>query len=257
MIYFQCPTCRKELKAQDGFAGRKVECPDCGQRLLIPPPEQATGDTVLGLRVPNPTVPAKTTSPAARKSAPAPSSTDGAAATGWIVLSVFFGSLFVSCGGVAGFFALTKRQPTVVQPSAASEPWPPPSSPWRNSSSATDPEPDADIEPESMTLAAFLAQRPKAPTKVTVECRLENFYFGAYRETARSHYSLVLDDPWGLGSGHGHAYVPKHSRVGIQIFARLKDGERHRLTAVIVLQGPDGSRTPPDREEMAIVKVCE
>lgn len=39
MIRFRCPTCRKVLKAPDDRAGRKIECPGCGQRLQIPPIE--------------------------------------------------------------------------------------------------------------------------------------------------------------------------------------------------------------------------
>jgi DNA-directed RNA polymerase subunit RPC12/RpoP len=48
MIRFSCPTCRKALKAPDDGAGRKIPCPQCGQRLLIPPPEQSRNKTVLG-----------------------------------------------------------------------------------------------------------------------------------------------------------------------------------------------------------------
>ena len=38
MIRFACPTCQKVLKAPDEGAGRKVNCPKCSQRLIIPPP---------------------------------------------------------------------------------------------------------------------------------------------------------------------------------------------------------------------------
>jgi DNA-directed RNA polymerase subunit RPC12/RpoP len=38
MIRFQCPVCGKILKAEDQGAGRKANCPRCGQRLWIPPP---------------------------------------------------------------------------------------------------------------------------------------------------------------------------------------------------------------------------
>lgn len=50
MIRFACPTCQKVLKVPDHGAGRKTSCPKCGQRMLIPPPENpATNNkTVLG-----------------------------------------------------------------------------------------------------------------------------------------------------------------------------------------------------------------
>jgi DNA-directed RNA polymerase subunit RPC12/RpoP len=36
MIRFACPACKKVLKVADDGAGKKVNCPGCGQRLLIP-----------------------------------------------------------------------------------------------------------------------------------------------------------------------------------------------------------------------------
>jgi DNA-directed RNA polymerase subunit RPC12/RpoP len=47
-IRFSCPTCQKALKAPDNGAGRKIPCPQCGQRLMIPPTEQTRNKTVLG-----------------------------------------------------------------------------------------------------------------------------------------------------------------------------------------------------------------
>jgi hypothetical protein len=55
MIRFQCPTCRKVLKAPDHGAGRKIPCPRCGQRLQIPFPVQHK--TILGQFVSDPTAP--------------------------------------------------------------------------------------------------------------------------------------------------------------------------------------------------------
>ena len=61
MIRFQCPTCLKRLKAPDGGAGRKISCPKCGQRLLIPPPvrpqKQPQDRTALGQPMPDPDAP--------------------------------------------------------------------------------------------------------------------------------------------------------------------------------------------------------
>lgn len=53
MIRFSCPACQKILKVSDHGAGRKVPCPRCGQRLLIPPPVQERNKTVLGQPVPD------------------------------------------------------------------------------------------------------------------------------------------------------------------------------------------------------------
>lgn len=38
MIYFRCPNCHKRGEAADQMAGVIVDCPDCRQRLRIPPP---------------------------------------------------------------------------------------------------------------------------------------------------------------------------------------------------------------------------
>jgi DNA-directed RNA polymerase subunit RPC12/RpoP len=57
MIRFSCPTCQKPIKAPDDAQGRKVPCPQCGQRLLIPPSEQSRHKTVLGKLSPDPVGP--------------------------------------------------------------------------------------------------------------------------------------------------------------------------------------------------------
>ncbi|HEY7157041.1 MAG TPA: hypothetical protein VH575_23935, partial [Gemmataceae bacterium] len=50
MIRFSCPACHKVLKAPDHGGGRKINCPKCGQRMLIPMPAKpaAANPTVLG-----------------------------------------------------------------------------------------------------------------------------------------------------------------------------------------------------------------
>jgi DNA-directed RNA polymerase subunit RPC12/RpoP len=54
VIRFQCPACKKVLKVADDGASRKVNCPRCGQRLLIPaapaPPGLGQGGGGLGVR---------------------------------------------------------------------------------------------------------------------------------------------------------------------------------------------------------------
>jgi len=52
MIRFQCPACQKVLKAEDRGAGTKINCPKCGQRLLVPPPVQVENNTVLARPLP-------------------------------------------------------------------------------------------------------------------------------------------------------------------------------------------------------------
>jgi DNA-directed RNA polymerase subunit RPC12/RpoP len=54
VIRFSCPNCLKVLTTPEVAAGRKVACPGCGQRLMVPPPTQNRNKTVLGQSVPNP-----------------------------------------------------------------------------------------------------------------------------------------------------------------------------------------------------------
>jgi DNA-directed RNA polymerase subunit RPC12/RpoP len=48
MITFRCPTCKAFLNQHDDQAGKKMPCPSCGQRLLVPTPPPARNKTVLG-----------------------------------------------------------------------------------------------------------------------------------------------------------------------------------------------------------------
>jgi uncharacterized paraquat-inducible protein A len=51
MIRFQCPLCNTVVSAPDADAGRKGDCPKCGQRLQVPPaplPVQRLIDLALG-----------------------------------------------------------------------------------------------------------------------------------------------------------------------------------------------------------------
>src|SRR5262249_7209149 len=54
MIRFRCPTCKFVLESPGTMAGRKIVCPHCGQRLLIPNPvKPAEGsNTILGEPLP-------------------------------------------------------------------------------------------------------------------------------------------------------------------------------------------------------------
>jgi hypothetical protein len=79
MIRYLCPRCRKSLVAQDGAAGAKLNCPDCGQRLQIPVPPPPVNKTVLGTleEQPNRTVLGKLESPA-EPGTPVPTAQAGA-----------------------------------------------------------------------------------------------------------------------------------------------------------------------------------
>jgi hypothetical protein len=113
----------------------------------------------------------------------------------------------------------------------------------------------AKAEQVEMTLAAYLIQRPDVPTKITSECKLLNHYNGAYQNTAATHHSVRLFSQTPLKSGY--AWVPKDSEVGRDVFDILKAGGQRTLTLEVVLRGPDGTPTPPGRQEMAIVRVVK
>lgn len=54
MIRYNCPRCKKSLESPVSFAGQKLNCPDCYQRLQIPqpstpPPAPAVNKTILAL----------------------------------------------------------------------------------------------------------------------------------------------------------------------------------------------------------------
>jgi DNA-directed RNA polymerase subunit RPC12/RpoP len=56
MIHYSCPRCKKPLESPVSFAGQKLNCPDCSQRLQIPqpskPPPQPINKTVLAQEEP-------------------------------------------------------------------------------------------------------------------------------------------------------------------------------------------------------------
>lgn len=49
-IRFACPVCHEAMTVANGQAGKKGQCPRCGQRVLVPPP--AANKTVLGELLP-------------------------------------------------------------------------------------------------------------------------------------------------------------------------------------------------------------
>src|SRR5947209_4833272 len=40
MIRFECPSCKAALKADEKWAAKRVNCPKCKLRLLVPPPQR-------------------------------------------------------------------------------------------------------------------------------------------------------------------------------------------------------------------------
>ena len=42
-VSFVCVSCRQELEAPRDMVGQTVECPSCGARLVVMPPEETTG----------------------------------------------------------------------------------------------------------------------------------------------------------------------------------------------------------------------
>ncbi|MGD0614487.1 MAG: hypothetical protein ABSA69_03480, partial [Verrucomicrobiota bacterium] len=37
-IIFNCPECEQELEVDSSGAGTEIDCPSCGEKILIPPP---------------------------------------------------------------------------------------------------------------------------------------------------------------------------------------------------------------------------
>jgi DNA-directed RNA polymerase subunit RPC12/RpoP len=46
MIHFNCSSCQKALKVEDRGAGRRISCPRCQQKTVVPSPDIPTVDYV-------------------------------------------------------------------------------------------------------------------------------------------------------------------------------------------------------------------
>lgn len=46
-VSFVCVSCQQELEASVDMVGQTVECPACGARLVVMPPEQGSSQTQL------------------------------------------------------------------------------------------------------------------------------------------------------------------------------------------------------------------
>lgn len=40
-IAFVCKSCSQEIEASSNLIGEEVECPACGRKITVPPPDQA------------------------------------------------------------------------------------------------------------------------------------------------------------------------------------------------------------------------
>jgi DNA-directed RNA polymerase subunit RPC12/RpoP len=71
MIRYTCPRCKKSLESPAAFAGQKLHCPDCNQRLQIPRPSASPPP-------PNKTILAEEEPPISSRGRPAPFSSQPA-----------------------------------------------------------------------------------------------------------------------------------------------------------------------------------
>lgn len=107
-----------------------------------------------------------------------------------------------------------------------------------------------------MTVAAFKAQRPKEPMKFRVIGNLSNSYpyipWEIRREAEKNLWSVGLRD--GDGNSIAYGYIEKESDDGKRLYELLKDGEKHKFTAIIKFF--EGSR--PGDDAVIIEKfVCD
>src|SRR5262245_2770994 len=47
MIHYFCSSCQSPLESGDRFAGREISCPDCGQKIVVPPAPQISGQDMI------------------------------------------------------------------------------------------------------------------------------------------------------------------------------------------------------------------
>lgn len=84
MVHYTCPRCGKSLESPQSYAGQKLNCPDCNQRLQIPqpstPPVPPVNKTVLAKEdVPRIPTPPPSGAPVKKRTStsPPPSSSSG------------------------------------------------------------------------------------------------------------------------------------------------------------------------------------
>jgi hypothetical protein len=234
MITCSCPECGYRYKVADDLAGKSVLCPECQTRLTVkrsaparPRPEEEDQDD--------------------EGAQPRQGRATGIPVWVWVAgaSALALLVLVVPLAVVAVVLLTGKDAPPPVKGAQAPQQRVPPA--------AGDAQPPQQNMPaDDMTLAAYLAQRPDKPTRITLDCKLDNYYNFAYRGAAATHYSVSLSQA--SPSKFGHAWMPKDCEAGRAVFEVLKDGREHRLTLAVALRGPDGMPTPAGREELAVVR---
>lgn len=111
---------------------------------------------------------------------------------------------------------------------------------------------EASMGQNSLTAAAFKAQRPKEPIKFRVLGTLSTNYFYVRRGVEETHWSIAIKDSNDDFMAYG--YIRKDSEDGKGLYEILKDGEQHRLT--LTIKWLEDSR--PDDKVVVIEKfVCD
>lgn len=83
----------------------------------------------------------------------------------------------------------------------------------------------------SMTAAAFKAQRPKEPVKFRLLGKLSDYYSPVGNDVAETHWSVGLTG--GDKEFIAYGYITKNSEDGKKLYEILKDGETHRLILTV------------------------
>ncbi len=106
-----------------------------------------------------------------------------------------------------------------------------------------------------LTLREVTVQHPETAVAVRVSVSLSDFWIEAYRNSADTHYSLVLTDA--TRRTPFRAWVLKDSADGRRIYALCKDGSSRWMTLKILRVGPDGTPTKPSGYGCAVVGIVD
>jgi hypothetical protein len=107
---------------------------------------------------------------------------------------------------------------------------------------------EASIGHNSMTTAAFKAQKPKEPIKFRVKAKLSNNFFSISNVYRNSLWSVELKDS--IENLIAYGYIEKELEDGKRLYEVLKDGEEHRI--ILIIKYPKGMR--PDDDVVLIDK---
>jgi phage FluMu protein Com len=275
-ILMRCPSCDKQLKADDEKRGRKIRCPRCQEVLTIPGDAKKSrpADDHDDERLADKPIPARRRRDededdhddlddalrvrGQRKSSALP----------WILAG---GGAVLGLAGVMVAVIVATKEPAaqvVVAPPGNVQPGAPQAMPIAKPQPAVEkaepipaqpPQPipkSTALPPGDMTLTAFILQKPDGPTAVQVDCKLATYYNYAFRVCAETHHSFHISTrgPY----KRCHVYAPKDSDHGSKLYELLKNGETGRFTLQIQRIGPTGEVLPAaDHECFALVGVIE